>query len=140
MRLLDLFCGAGGSAVGYHRAGFTEIVGVDNRPMPRYPFHFVLGDALDYVREHGYEFDAIHASPPCQAYSQISAVHGVTGRHPDLVDATRVALATVSAPWVIENVVNSPVRKMLLLCGSAFGLGGACQDGVWRQLRRHRLV
>ena len=27
-RLLDLFCGAGGAAMGYHRAGF-EVVGVD---------------------------------------------------------------------------------------------------------------
>ena len=69
MRLLDLFCGAGGAAMGYHRAGFEEIVGVDIKPKPRYPFTFVQGDALEYVREHGQEFDAIHASPPCQGYS-----------------------------------------------------------------------
>ena len=68
-RLLDLFCGAGGAAMGYHRAGFVEIVGVDNAPQPRYPFEFVQGDALEYVLEHGHKFDAIHASPPCQAYS-----------------------------------------------------------------------
>ena len=64
-KLLDLFCGAGGAAVGYHRAGFDEIVGVDLVAQKRYPFTFVQGDALEYIREHGHEFDAIHASPPC---------------------------------------------------------------------------
>jgi len=69
MKLLDLFCGAGGAAVGYHRAGFDEIVGVDIRPQKNYPFAFVQADALEYLAEHAHEFDAIHASPPCQAYS-----------------------------------------------------------------------
>ena len=69
LRLLDLFCGAGGAAMGYHRAGFTDIVGIDVKPQPRYPFTFHTGDALEYVAEHGQEFDVIHASPPCQAFS-----------------------------------------------------------------------
>lgn len=81
-RLLDLFCGAGGAAVGYHRAGFTEIVGVDNKPQPRYPFTFVLGDALEYVREHGREFDAIHASPPCQKFTTLTMDVESQGRAP----------------------------------------------------------
>ncbi len=67
-KLLDLFCGAGGAAVGYHRAGF-DLVGMDIEPMPHYPFEFHLADALEYLREHGAEYDAIHASPPCQHYS-----------------------------------------------------------------------
>ena len=65
-KLLDLFCGGGGAAVGYHRAGFDEIVGVDIVNQPRYPFQFVQADALEFVAEYGHEFDAIHASPPCQ--------------------------------------------------------------------------
>ena len=73
-RLLDLFSGAGGCAVGYHRAGF-DVVGVDIAPMKRYPFEFHQGDALEYLRDHGHEFDAIHASPPCQAFTQMSAKH-----------------------------------------------------------------
>jgi DNA (cytosine-5)-methyltransferase 1 len=124
MRLLDLFCGAGGAAMGYHRAGFTEIVGVDIKPQPRYPFTFVLGDALEYVKAHGHEFDAIHASPPCQAYVR-SGMVAKDGRHPDLLASTRDALRGV---WAIENVPGAPMRGDVMLCGSMFGL----------PVRRHR--
>jgi DNA (cytosine-5)-methyltransferase 1 len=119
MRLLDLFCGAGGAGMGYHRAGF-DVVGVDNAPQPRYPFEFIQADALEYVRAHGREFDVIHASPPCQAYSAARAIRG--REHPDLVAATRVALLEVNRPFVIENVPGAPLINPLLLCGTMFGL------------------
>lgn len=118
MRLLDLFCGAGGAAMGYSRAGFTEIVGVDIHPQPRYPFMFVLGDALDFVRSFGAGFDAIHASPPCQAYSITKSLR--KRQHPDFVAATRRALVATSRPYVIENVIGSPLLVSLVLCGSMF--------------------
>jgi DNA (cytosine-5)-methyltransferase 1 len=133
MRLLDLFCGAGGAAMGYHRAGFDEIVGVDIKPQPRYPFTFVLGDALEYVREHGREFDAIHASPPCQAYSVMRALKH-RREHPDLIETVRNALVEIGRPFVIENVPGAPLRNALTLCGSLFGLRS--HRGY---LRRHRL-
>lgn len=67
--LNDLFCGAGGCTRGYQLAGF-HVVGVDNRPQPRYVGdHFIQADAMTYPLD-GY--DAIHASPPCQAYTQSS--------------------------------------------------------------------
>ena len=135
MRLLDLFCGAGGAAVGYHRAGFTEIVGVDNKPQPRYPFTFVLGDALEYASKHGHEFDAIHASPPCQRFTTLRGMWNHKADHPDLVEPTRVALNVIGAPWVIENVPGAPLRALLMLCGTMFGLTTA--DGR-AELRRHR--
>lgn len=118
-RLLDLFCGAGGAAMGYHRAGF-DVVGVDIAPMPRYPFEFVQADALEYCAAHGAEFDAIHASPPCQAYSR--AKNLTRKQYPMLVDKTRAALIATGRPYVIENVPGAPLKSPALLCGLMFGL------------------
>jgi len=119
--LLDLFCGAGGAAMGYHRAGF-EVVGVDIRPQPRYPFTFVQADALEFLAAANLAgIDAIHASPPCQDHSVIS---GQAGKHGTgwLLSATREALAAQTAPWIIENVPGAPMRADFLLCGEMFGL------------------
>lgn len=120
MRLLDLFCGAGGAAMGYHRAGFNEIVGVDIKPQKRYPFEFVLGDALEYLSEHGQEFDVIHASPPCQAYSVTRSLHH--NSYPMLIEETREALIATGKPYIIENVPGAPLIDPLVLCGTMFGL------------------
>lgn len=126
-RLLDLFCCSGCGAIGYDRAGF-EVVGVDIEPQPRYPFEFHQCDAIEFVRRHGREFDAIHASPPCQAASALTT--GTNARknkaqgieHPQLIPETRAALAVIGRPWVIENVAGAPIRKDLMLCGEMFGL------------------
>jgi DNA (cytosine-5)-methyltransferase 1 len=121
-RLLDLFCGAGGCSVGYARAGF-EVVGVDINPQPRYPFEFHQADALEFLKAHGREFDAIHASPPCQRYSEVTrCIPGRAQKHPDLVDPTRELLQRSGRQWVIENVPGAPLRDPLLLCGTMFGL------------------
>ena len=121
-RLLDLFCGAGGAAVGYHRAGFGEIVGVDIAPQPRYPFEFVQGDALEYVAEHGHEFDAIHASPPCQGYSIIRNLPWLKNKeYPMLIEPTKELLDATGKPWVIENVMGARLPAGWL-CGGMFGL------------------
>jgi DNA (cytosine-5)-methyltransferase 1 len=124
-RLLDLFCGAGGCAVGYHRAGFTDITGVDIAPQPRYPFDFVQTDALDYLRsiiESGEveQYDLIHASPPCQAYS---VTNSLTKRdHPELIESIRELLKATGKPYVIENVSGAPLINPVLLIGTMFGL------------------
>lgn len=121
--MLDAYSGAGGAAEGYRRAGFREIVGVDNRPQPRYPFDFVLGDAIDYIAAHGHEFDAIHASPPCQAYSRLRHLPWLRGReYPELLVPTREALERLGKPWVIENVEDAPMPYSVVLCGVMFGL------------------
>lgn len=135
-RLLDLYSCAGGAAKGYHQAGF-DVTGVDLNPQPRYPFEFHQADALEYVREHAHEFDAIHASPPCQAYSITRNTHTV--EHPDLLEPTRQALIQTGLPYVIENVVGAPLHDPLLLCGSMFGLRANDTDGIPLALRRHRL-
>lgn len=132
-RLLDLFCGAGGAAMGYHRAGF-DVVGVDIQPQPNYPYEFHQGDALGMLgivarlglpNRRG-RVDAIHASPPCQRYMRSGNVD--REKHPDLLGPTRELLEQTGLPWVIENVPGAPMRADLLLCGSMFGL----------KVRRHR--
>jgi DNA (cytosine-5)-methyltransferase 1 len=131
-RLLDLFCGAGGAAMGYHRAGF-DVVGVDIHPQPHYPFEFWQEDATDPAVVLGPvmwgEFDVIHASPPCPHYSLVSGFQGVQNDHPDLIQPTRELLEESGLPWVIENVPLSPLRPDVKLCGEMFGL----------RLHRHRL-
>lgn len=119
-RLLDLFCGAGGAAVGYHRAGF-EVVGVDNRPQPNYPFTFLQQDALGVetevlLRTGG--FHAIHASPPCQAYTKAQKLQG--NDHPDLIGPTRELLLQTGLPYVIENVGGAPLVDPVCLEGQMF--------------------
>jgi len=131
-RILDLFCGAGGSAVGYSRAGF-EVVGVDIEPQPNYPFHFIRADALGVFDDEFWllggiaDFDAIHASPPCQAYSTTASLHDA--EYPELIEPIRELLRVTGLPYVIENVQGAPLINHVRLCGSSFGLG----------VRRHRL-
>lgn len=139
-RLLDLFCGAGGAATGYHRAGF-DVVGVDIVPQPRYPFEFVQMDALrcfqftDWLPDPSRPFDAIHASPPCQDYSR--ALRHMAAPQPRLIDPVRASLEESGLPWVIENVPGAPLptqstldgRHGVELCGTQFGL----------RVGRHRL-
>lgn len=127
MRLLDLYCGAGGAAAGYDYAGF-DVVGVDILPQPHFPFEFVQGDAVEYLLKHGHEFDAIHASPPCQAFSAMTMFKS-TKKHPNLIPKTRAALIKIGKPYVIENVVGAPLLNPIMLCGTMFGLNTA----------RHRL-
>lgn len=126
--LLDLFCCAGGAAMGYSRAGF-DVVGVDNRPQPRYPFRFVLADALEYVAAHGREYDCVHASPPCQKYTVAQNAAKNADAHPDLVGPVRDLLKATGKPYAIENVIGAPMQNAVMLCGLSFGL----------KVRRHRL-
>jgi DNA (cytosine-5)-methyltransferase 1 len=133
-RLLDLFCGGGGASMGYWLAGF-EVVGVDIAKQPRYPFAFFQADALEFAEVWGDRFDAIHASPPCQAYSRLAARHP-DREYPDLIGPTREVLqklGNLGIPYVIENVPEAPLRDPVTLCGSSFELG---TDEY--QLRRHR--
>jgi DNA (cytosine-5)-methyltransferase 1 len=133
MRLLDLFCGAGGCSVGYARAGF-EVVGVDINPQPRYPFEFHQADAMTFPLDG---FDVIHASPPCQTYSITRHTHSV--EHPDLLGPTRGRLRESGLPYVIENVVGAPMPGAIELCGAAFNLHAFDpKSGLTLWLKRHR--
>ncbi len=105
--------------MGYHQAGF-EVIGVDIEPQPHYPFEFHQGDALEYIRDHGHEFDAIHASPPCQASSSLR--HRWAKEYTNLIPQTRAVLKSANIPYVIENVEGAALVDPLTLCGTMFGL------------------
>ena len=133
MKLLDLFCGAGGASAGYAAAGF-EVHGVDRKHGKRYPFTYVRADVLDVLRDENYldQFDVIHASPPCQTYSitqHLRNAQGKTTSKLDLIPQTRAALVASGKPYIIENVPGSPLIDPIQLCGSSFAL----------KVRRHRL-
>ncbi|MFJ8157721.1 class I SAM-dependent methyltransferase [Streptomyces sp. NPDC094468] len=121
LRVLDLYCCQGGAGKGYTDAGCT-VTGIDKDPQPRYPYTFVQADAIDYVREHGAEYDFIHASPPCQHDSDCQRIQG--NNHPDLIAPTRAALEATGRPWVIENVGGAlpKLRDPVMLCGQMFHL------------------
>lgn len=125
-KLLDLYCAAGGAATGYHRAGF-DVTGVDLEPQPRFPFPFIQGDAIAFLLAHGHEYDAIHASPPCQAYSEATPLR-YRAILPRLIAPTRDALFAVGKPFVIENVkgARQELHDPVMLCGTMFDLP------IWR--------
>jgi len=122
-RILDLYAGAGGAARGYQLAGFV-VTGVDINPQPRYAGdHFIQGDAIEHLKAHGHEYDAVHASPPCQADCTLTAGTNQGRRYPNLTADTRNALIANGRPYVIENPPGRTViRRDLVLCGEMFGL------------------
>lgn len=129
IKVLDLFCGAGGCSEGYSQAGLF-VTGVDIVEQIEYPFDFILGNSLDIIKEIGNEYDLIHASPPCQHFTKYNNCRkDIKERYEDLIEPTRKALKESGKYYVIENVERSPLLKPVTLCGSMFGL----------DVRRHRL-
>lgn len=140
MKLLDLFCGAGGASMGYSRAGF-DVTGMDIKPQPNYPFAFRQADVLEMMRHNALDlsaFDVVHASPPCQLWSKATQTQN-RGTHVDGVIPTREYLSRWGGPYVIENVPPAPLVAPLMLCGSEFGLSITDENGKRWHLRRHRL-
>lgn len=133
--VLDLYCCGGGAARGYAQAGF-DVVGVDIKPQPQYPYTFHQADAIEFLLAHGEGFDLVHASPPCQGYSSHVTGTGqwdrTSGRdEPRLISATRAAAVQVGRPYIIENVIGAvgDMGFSIVLCGTMFGL----------PISRHRL-
>jgi len=131
MKVLDLFCGAGGASMGYFQAGF-QVTGVDIKHGKRYPFEYKRQDVLELTSDDLQEFDLIHASPPCQTFSITQHLRNAQGKSTsklDLLEPTRKLLVDSGKPYIIENVKGAPLLNPVQLCGSSFGL----------KVRRHRL-
>lgn len=118
-KLLDLFCCAGGAGVGYSKAGF-EVVGIDINTQPNYPFPFIQCDALRLDPAFLSLFDVIHASPPCQSYSDLAKRNGNADAWPRLIDPVRSLLVSSGLPYIIENVEGAPLNNPVMLCGTMF--------------------
>ena len=131
MRLLDIFCGAGGASKGYEMAGF-DVTGIDLKSGKRYPFTYIKKDFKTLTVEDLQNYDVIHASPPCQTFSitkNLRIAQNKKTDKEDLLDVTRQLLIDSGKPYVLENVPGAPLRNPIQLCGSVFNL----------QVRRHRL-
>jgi len=124
MNALDLFCCAGGATRGLQRAGY-HVTGVDIKPQPRYVGdRFFCDDAMAWLRgerEPLANFDLIWASPPCQAYTPLRAVHP-DKEYPDLIAPVRAGLIASRLPWIMENVPGAPLHYHITLCGTMFNL------------------
>lgn len=139
VRLLDLMCCEGGASVGFARAGF-EVEGVDlfgDYSQARYPFKSYKADAIDYVKEHGHEYDVITASPPCQHASAGTRAQD-RSKYPRLIEPTRDALIATGKPYIIENVKGAALIDPLRLCGCMFDMGAVDTDGIYLNLQRIR--
>jgi len=131
MKLLDLFCGAGGASMGYFNAGF-DVVGIDNKAHKDYPFVMAVADVMDLTPDYLQKFDLIHASPPCQPFTSLMKLAHAQGKQtnkPDLLEPTRRLLRASGVNYIIENVPGAPLINPVQLCGSSFNL----------KVRRHRL-
>jgi len=118
-KLLDLFCCAGGAGTGYSKAGF-DVTGVDLSPQPNYPFPFIQADALKLKDSFLGSFDAIHASPPCQSYSDLAKRNKNADKWPRLIEPVREMLKNTRLPYIIENVEGAPLISPMILCGTMF--------------------
>lgn len=119
--IFDGYCGAGGAAVGYYRAGF-DVIGVYSEPQPNYPFEFHQADARDFLAANWRDFDAAHTSPPCQASCALTKGTNKGREYINHIPETRRLLQATGLPTVIENVPGSNLRRDLVLCGEMFGL------------------
>lgn len=129
IKVLDLYCGAGGAGMGYYNGG-AEVTGVDKAEQKEYPFKFIEADAIKYLEENFHEYDLIHASPPCQHFTKYNNCRkNLKEKYEDLIDVTRNALIKTGKPYAIENVEGSPLIEPVKLCGSMFAL----------DVQRHRL-
>lgn len=137
--LLDAFCNEGGSSRGYALAGF-HVEGVNIAFRKRYPYKLHVGDAVQFIADHGHEYQAIAASPPCQRWSRGTAAID-RSKYPALIAPTRDLLEQLPVLWVIENVADAAreLRDPITLCGTMFDLTAIDDDGTPLELWRHRL-
>ena len=103
--------------MGYANAGF-KVYGVDIKDQPNYPFTLTIDDALNLTEGVYKHFDLIHASPPCQAHSDLQKQS--KRDYTDLIGPVREMLIATGKPYIIENVDGAPLHTPITLCGTMF--------------------
>lgn len=136
--LLDACSCAGLGADGYAAAGWRVVcLDIDAKALRHNPHETVRGDVLTLLADEGFmaQFDAVHASFPCQLFSatrKLAEAQGKgQGRAVDLLTPGLDLLRRWGGPYIVENVERSPLRDLshVRLCGSSWGL----------KVQRHRL-
>ena len=112
MKVLDIFCGAGGFSAGFQQAGLEVIAGIDNEPhceetyMKNHPgAEFTCEDItnLNPAKWAG-KVDVVIGSPPCPEFS-IAKQGGNPEKGMLLVEEYMRFIAAIQPKyWVMENV------------------------------------
>lgn len=158
MRVVDLFCGAGGMSLGLKMAGFEVIKAYDSWPVAVSTYRDNIGDHAEVVDltnliEVVPEIcriapDLICGGPPCQDYSV--AGRREEGRNASMTLGFTIAVVSSRPEWfLMENVVQaarsetwSQARAMLVKAG--YGLSEvkltASHYGIPQNRRRFFVV
>lgn len=119
MKLISLFCGAGGMDLGFHKAGFSTIAAneYDKKIIPTYKANFpntqlIEGDIRNVLSEEFPDADGIIGGPPCQSWSEAGSLKGIKDQRGQLFyEYIRVLRDKQPLFFVAENVSGMMAQR-----------------------------